>query len=482
MSAMTIAYGAPPVPAAHDQSASDKQRMLPHVIAITSGKGGVGKSSIAVNLGISLAKAGARVCIFDADTGLANINILLGLTPQFSLEHVLFGAKTIEEVMLEGPCGLKVVPGANGISECVSLHPRQQMRLTRELARIEGDFDYLLLDTAAGIADTTLDFVGSAHQALVVITPEPTSLTDAFSLVKLMHRRRPTMSYRVVVNMCSTTAQAREVYHRFSAATEKYIGVQTHYLGFLLRDESLRVAVSLQSPVALFPDTDPSSRSFIRLADALQQALENSHPSLGFSGFWQRQYRQRQAAGEGKQPAAGRAETANQHGYLAELKARLLLLLEREDAPQDELAGLLDESHRAYVRRFARPAFDPAAFIDSLVAAPDRDDELLRRLAARFKPWSAVEVPAPAALPETAAREAEAAPAVTVSAPSPSFTAPAPIPAPAIAAAAPPSRPVYVTRHRYHENRLGSQDALLQLLQRQDESGKSALELIDILG
>ena len=305
----------------------------PHVIAITSGKGGVGKSSIAVNLGISLAKAGARVCIFDADTGLANVNILLGLTPKSSLEHVLFGAKTIEEIMLDGPYGLKVIPGANGIAECVSLHPRQQLRLTRELGRIESEFDFLLLDTAAGIAETTLDFVGSAHQSLVVITPEPTSLTDAFSLIKLMQRRRPGMPYQIVVNMCSNVAQAREVYHRFSTAVEKYIGIRTHLLGYLLRDESLRVAVSLQSPVALFPETDPSSRSFIRLADALRQTVDNETAQPGFTVFWQRQFRQRQQ-GEQQKARSTLPPQSDERGYLSELKSRLLTTITQMDTPR----------------------------------------------------------------------------------------------------------------------------------------------------
>ncbi|MCP3907093.1 MAG: MinD/ParA family protein, partial [Oceanicoccus sp.] len=121
------------------QSTKDSKADLPRVIAISSGKGGVGKSSIAVNLGISLAKTGAKVCLLDADTGLANANILLGIAPEYSIEHVLYGAKDIDEIMLDGPHGLKIIPGANGISECVSLHPRQQLRLTRELARIEGE-------------------------------------------------------------------------------------------------------------------------------------------------------------------------------------------------------------------------------------------------------------------------------------------------------------------------------------------------------
>jgi flagellar biosynthesis protein FlhG len=237
------------------QISKDSETSLPRVIAISSGKGGVGKSSIAVNIGISLAKTGAKVCLLDADTGLANANILLGLTPEFSLEHVLYGAKPIEEVMLDGPHGLKIIPGANGISECVSLHPRQQLRLTRELSRIEGDFDFLLIDTAAGIAETTLDFISAAHHTLVVITPEPTSLTDAFSLIKLLKRRRSKLQFHVVVNMCSSISQAKEVFNRFRAAVDKYIGVQSDYLGYLRRDESMRVAVELQNPVTMFADT-----------------------------------------------------------------------------------------------------------------------------------------------------------------------------------------------------------------------------------
>jgi len=472
----------PPVPAVQAQSAAQEvsaKSALPYVVAITSGKGGVGKSSIAVNLGLSLAKTGARVCILDADTGLANVNILLGLAPKFSLEHVLFGAKTVEEVMLEGPFGLKVIPGANGISECVSLHPRQQLRLTRELARIEGEFDYLLLDTAAGIADTTLDFVGSSHRALVVITPEPTSLTDAFSLIKLMHRRRPTLSYQVVVNLCGSAPQAREVYHRFSAAVEKYIGVQTHYLGFLLRDESLRAAVTLQSPVALFPDSDPSSRSFIRLAEALQHTLEGFQPGIGFSGFWLRQFRQHQAGAQTRQPKSAADMAAAERGYLAELRSRLMLLLERQDAPREALAALLDEAQQAYTRRFGQPpaAMDVMGLIDTLASAPERNDEQLRALAERLRPWMVQEAPEPTpaadALIETHI-EASGVETSGVATPAGLFIN---TDAPARPDGAGPD-----LAHRYDERRYGSQQALLELLRSQGKGGRPALELIDILG
>jgi MinD-like ATPase involved in chromosome partitioning or flagellar assembly len=489
----------------------DKQRQFPHVIAITSGKGGVGKSSIAVNLGISLAKTGARVCIFDADTGLANINILLGLMPQFSLEHVLFGAKTIEEVMLEAPYGLKVIPGANGISECVSLHPRQQLRLTRELGRIENDFDYLLLDTAAGIADTTLDFVGSAHQTMLVVTPEPTSLTDAFSLIKLMHRRRSAMHYQVVVNMCSNVAQAREVFHRFAAAVEKYIGVRPSFLGHLLRDESLRVAVTLQSPVALFPDTDPSSRSFMRLTDALRQAVDSHQPTTGFTGFWQRQFRQkqesqeqesRQREAESRQREAQQASQKNaaaQRPHVAavvaappasadDLARDLLQRIADPTLSQDVAARIVEELHQGYMQRFAEPAIAPQAVLDTLLALPERNDDLLRTLAARLQPWRAepppllTQVELPNAVPGNGEPDRGEASGIGANAIETSGSGVGSVEMNGVdiesGATVAPRRSV---PHAYDESRFGSQQALLELLQRQRDSGKSAMSLIEII-
>ena len=487
------------MPSAQEHDHMDKQRQYPHVIAITSGKGGVGKSSIAVNLGISLAKTGARVCIFDADTGLANVNILLGLAPQFSLEHVLFGAKTIEEVMLEAPYGLRVIPGANGISECVSLHPRQQLRLTRELGRIENEFDYLLLDTAAGIADTTLDFVGSAHQTMLVVTPEPTSLTDAFSLIKLMHRRRNAMHYQVVVNMCSNVAQAREVFHRFAAAVEKYIGVRPSFLGHLLRDESLRVAVTLQSPVALFPDTDPSSRSFMRLTDALRQAVDNHQPTTGFTGFWQRQFRQQQERQqqerqqqERQQQDSGQRETKQsdaasntRHPTAAatppaaeELARDLLQRIEDPALARDSATRIIESLHEVYLKRFAESAIAPLALLDTLLALPERNDNLLRALATRLQPWGAQPPPL-----LTQVEEAEPAPATLPVASNPEVDEVAEIPLATVAAADsdPDPAPRHFAPHRYDERRFGSQQALLELLQRQRDSGKSAMSLIEII-
>ena len=477
--------------AARPDTVKDSARALPHVIAIASGKGGVGKTSISVNLGISLAKAGQRVCIFDADTGLANVNILLGLAPQYTLEHVLFGAKTIEEVLLPGPYGLKIIPGANGISECVTLHPRQQMRLTRELARIESEFDYLILDTAAGIADNTLDFASAAHQTIIVITPEPTSLTDAFSLLKLLHRRRQLTNFQIVVNMASSATQARDVFHRFNAAVEKYIGVTPHLLGFLLLDESLRNAVSLQHPVALFPDTDPSSRSFIRLADAIQQVFDEPglQPQTSFTDFWHRQFREQgsrttaaDAASPRRNPRA--RDEFGEPGlddYLAELKARLLVLMEKPDARPEPLAELLESITSGFQQRFkvspvkapvvdapnvVVPPVDPIAAVEAALTSADRDDRRLRQLADRLQPWATV---VPTLHVQTAAVVDGVANEMTDEVEA------------ATAAPVRPSPPRVVRVHHYNDQQFGSQSALLELLRRQGESGKSALELIEIL-
>lgn len=269
----------PPDPQRHEAPAR------PRILAITSGKGGVGKSSITVNLGITLARQGRRVCVLDADTGLANVNILLGLRPQRGLAEVLAGECAIEDILLEGPHGLRIIPGASGIREYVELDAARQRRLVTELARIERHFDDLLLDTAAGVGETTLDFLAAAHQVLLVITPEPTSLTDAFSLLKLALRRQP-VNCRVIVNKVADIAEARGVFQRFSAAIEKYLDTRALFLGFIQRDESLRSAVSLQHPVALFPEHDPSARPFQRLAHALDD--EPGERGTSFSRFWLR--------------------------------------------------------------------------------------------------------------------------------------------------------------------------------------------------
>ena len=256
-------------------------------LAITSGKGGVGKSSITVNLGLALAKQGLKVCIFDADTGLANANILLDLHPEFTIEHVLSGEKTLHDIMLTAAYGMKVIPAASGIVECAEMAPEQQYGLLAQLKSLDSEFDYLLIDTAAGIGSNVLHFVASAQQTLVVITPEPTSLTDAFSLIRVLKRLNYHQPLQVVVNMCQDAQQARDVFNRLRGVVKKYVGLDLKYLGFLHFDESIRKAVQLQMPVSLYPGSDPSSRSFLRLAEHLETLWQNTVGGSDFASYWQ---------------------------------------------------------------------------------------------------------------------------------------------------------------------------------------------------
>lgn len=260
---------------------------LPNIVAFTGGKGGVGKTSIAVNLAIALARHGHRVCLLDGDTGLANVNILLGLQPQYSLEHLIRGERSLAEVLLEGPEGLKILPGASGVSRCAELDEGDQRRLVAALKSIEQQFDWVLVDTAAGIGSLTTTMVESAQLAAVIVTPEPTSLTDAFSLLKVLARKGYQRTPQVIVNMVRGSEQPHAIFRRFEAALNKYVGLDCDYLGSVWMDESLRQAVARQRPVATLPNTDPSCRLFMRLADSLASVFRRAnYNDRDMSGYW----------------------------------------------------------------------------------------------------------------------------------------------------------------------------------------------------
>lgn len=261
----------------------------PRVLAITGGKGGVGKTSVAVNLAISLSRNGSRTCLFDADTALGNLNIMLGIQPSYTLEHLLSGEKNIEDVVVEGPERIHLVPGASGAAQCAELDVVQQRRLVRGLQVLENDYDYMIVDTAAGISPTVLHFVAASQVAAIVVTPEPTSLTDAFSLLKVLRRRGYRRKVQVIVNMASSSSQAEKVFRRFNNAVRKYLNLSTEYIGSVWMDESMRSAVTLQKPVALLPKSDPSARSFYRLAERIDSVFNSAGtPKLPFSAYWQK--------------------------------------------------------------------------------------------------------------------------------------------------------------------------------------------------
>jgi flagellar biosynthesis protein FlhG len=257
-------------------------------IALTSGKGGVGKSNIAVNLAITLAKRGAKVCILDADTGLANINILLGVTPQYTLEHLLNGEKSLAEILVKGPAGIHVIPGASGVADCVELAPEQQALLMSGLDVLEPHYDYLMIDTGAGISPTVLHFVAAAQMPIVVITPEPTSLTDAFSLLKVLRRSNFKRPVQVLVNMAPSINKGHDIFKRFQAAVDKYIGLRVRFLGSILPHQVIATSVARQTPVALGSPSTPACLDFNLLADNIDKTYKAGLiKSFCFSRYWQ---------------------------------------------------------------------------------------------------------------------------------------------------------------------------------------------------
>ncbi len=255
------------------------------VIAVTSGKGGVGKSSISTNLALSLAALGNKVCLFDADASLANINILLGIRPKFTLEHLFTGKKVLKDIIIDGPRGLKVIPGATGITEYAHFSKQQKEVLLTTLDQLQKTFDYLIIDTAAGIGDDVLDFIRASQFSIIVITPEPTSLTDSFSLLKALKRTSFSKKTSILVNMALDQTQSQQVYKRFKTAVEKYIEADIAYLGYIQVDETMISSVSLQCPAVLLNPESIASVCFKDIALSIEKTAK-TEKTESFSNFW----------------------------------------------------------------------------------------------------------------------------------------------------------------------------------------------------
>lgn len=257
-----------------------------YVIVFTSGKGGVGKTCVTTNVATAMALRGARVCIFDADTGLANINILLGLRPEFTLEHVLKGEKSIHQILIKTAQGVGVVPGATGIAELANLNTEKVKRLCAALTELEAEYDYFLVDTAAGIADNVLQFIESSPYTFLLITPEPTSLTDSFSMLKLLNVRQYKGRLRAVVNMADDYAHASETFRRFAGAVEKYLEIKLEYGGFVTKDNKLPQSVMHQTPVVDYAADSSASRCLFALADNMLKHIGSTESENGLADYW----------------------------------------------------------------------------------------------------------------------------------------------------------------------------------------------------
>ena len=253
----------------YDQAAGLRRAAKAHpvrVIAIASGKGGVGKTNISVNLGVSLASMGKDVMLLDADLGLANVDIMLGLHPNYDLSHVLNGERTLEEVICTGPQGMRIVPASSGIQHMAELSTAEHAGVIRAFSELSFSPDVLLIDTAAGISDNVVTFSRAAQEVIVVVCDEPASITDAYALIKLLNREYGIYRFRVLTNRVQSVQDGRALYNKILKVTDRYLDVALDFMGVVPEDEFLRKAVQRQRAVVEAFPRSKSALAFKKLA------------------------------------------------------------------------------------------------------------------------------------------------------------------------------------------------------------------------
>ncbi len=264
------------------------------VVAVSSGKGGVGKSTITVNLAVALAGLKKSVMVLDADLGLANIDVMLGLRPKYDLYHVITGQRTLEEIIITGPHGISIVPATSGVSRMTELACTEHAGLIHAFDALNRAVDVLLIDTAAGIADSVVVFCKAAQEVVVVVCDEPASITDAYALIKVLNQDHKVKRFQVLCNMVQNSHHGRQLYSKLARVADTYLDVSLGYLGCIQQDDKVKQSVKQQkSVVDLFPHS-ASAIGFRSLADSLLALPEPA--SSGFLEFFAGQGFQSRAA------------------------------------------------------------------------------------------------------------------------------------------------------------------------------------------
>lgn len=259
------------------------------MVAIASGKGGVGKSSVAVNLAIGLAKLGRRVMLVDADLGTANIDVLCRLTPARTLAHVVAGQCGLEEAMVKGPGGFWLLPGASGVAQIAALSDLGRGRMIKQLRQLQQEMDVLLIDTSAGINPNVLSFIMAADHLLLVTTPDPTAIVDAYALIKTVYRRRQDIDVRVLVNMVGDGTEGRSAFSRLDLVCRRFLNLIVHYAGHLVCDPHVGASVRHRRPFLIQSPNCPASVCIGVLAQRLASASDQSRrvgPIRSMANWW----------------------------------------------------------------------------------------------------------------------------------------------------------------------------------------------------
>ena len=323
------------------------------IITISSGKGGVGKTCTSVNLAILLAQQGYKVCLFDADANLANVNIMLKLVPEYTLHDVISGQKTLKDITLN-KAGIQIIPGASGLTDFISLTAEQQQRLLKIMRDLKTKYDYLLIDNPAGINENVLSYINYSDYGIIVISPEPTSLTDAFALVRVLQKRGNKKILNVIVNNVPHEEYANKIFKRFLAAVEKHIGCHLNYLGYVVSDEKISKSVCLQNPVVLEFPTAPSARSYNKLSIKLASIQEQK--TVGKSKLSNQKPSSQQPDFSNNVASSNTAhkikELIVEPLSTEKLKTELINNIKDDKSEQTALKEMLQQINSAYLKRF----------------------------------------------------------------------------------------------------------------------------------
>ena len=272
-----------------------RSRPLARVITVTSGKGGVGKSNTAINLAIQFRKMGKKVVILDADFGLANIEIMFGAVPKHNLSDLIYQGKNIKDIITWGPMEVGFISGGSGLKELTNLNHEQLQMLVRMMYELDNLADIVIIDTGAGISDTVVELVLASSELLLVATPEPTSLTDAYALIKTLSRHEEfyedNRMIRMVANRTHSAQEGTELYEKLSSVVAKFLKVHIDYLGQIPYDEKLSKAIMKQQPVALMYPNAASSRALMEIATCVERGLDRpAEGRQGLSGLFSKMF------------------------------------------------------------------------------------------------------------------------------------------------------------------------------------------------
>lgn len=280
-----------PTRVSREQTAAEGWGCPPlRVIAVTSGKGGVGKSNIVVNLGLALARQGLKVLLIDADLGLANLDILLGLTARFTIDDVLSLKQPLSGAIMAGPEGVMVLPAASGIADLAELDESRKILLLDELDHYAASLDVVLIDTGAGISRNVIFFNLASKERILVANNQPTSITDAYAMIKVLATQHGERHFKLLVNGLTRPQEAEVVYRTLLTVTERFLGHEIHleYLGFIPHDDSIPKAVMRQQPVLTLYPQAPASQSFTQIAERLWQMPPRGGIEGSIKFFWRR--------------------------------------------------------------------------------------------------------------------------------------------------------------------------------------------------